>query len=220
MPALIDEPLFGTQDNVELVRDQIAAILKLELVRQGELGLAPVPRVFVERSSPWGAAIEEPAREEPIVNVWFDTESFDGAASNSIERQKSDATFNVDVYAFAPSRETGPGHTPADEAAALACQKTMRVVRRILMSGQYTWLGLRGLVWRRWPQTLGMFQPQIDQRSARRVIAARLALLVSFNEFSPQVVGETLETLTVEVKRAETGEVYLLAQYPSPPPPP
>ena len=214
MPALIDT-LLG-RDNAPVVRDKIAEILKLELTRQGELGLSPVPRVFVERSQPWGAIVESPPRLEPIINVWFDTATFDGGSSNIIERQRCDGTFNIDVYAFAPSRETVPGHTPADLAAALSCQDAIGYARQILMSAHYVHLGLRGLVWKRWPQTIGMFQPAIDQRMAQHVVAGRLALGVQFNEFSPQVEGEPLETLTVEVKRSETGEVYLLAEYPSP----
>jgi hypothetical protein len=214
MPALITE-LLDKVDNVEIVRDQIAAILKVELERQGELGLAPVPRIFVERSNPWGALVETPANETPIVNVWFDTATFDGMASNIIERQRCDGTFNVDVYAFASSSETDAGHAPGDEAAALACQHTMGLVRQILMSAHYTYLGLRGLVWKRWPQTVGIFQPPIDARNAHHVVAGRLALSVQFNEFSPQVEGEPLETLSVEVFRATTGELYLSARYPS-----
>lgn len=216
MPALIDE-LLSPRDNVQVVRDQIAAILAVELARQGELGLEVVPRVFVERSRPWGAVVESPPNIAPIVNVWFDTASFDGAASNISERQRCDGTFNVDAYAFAPSKQDGAGHTPADEAAALGCQDALGLCRKILMSAHYTYLGLRGLVWKRWPQTLGIFQPPIDQRAAHHVVAGRLALHVQFNEFSPQVAGEVLETLSVEVKRAGTGEVYLVAQYPSPP---
>lgn len=215
MPALIDT-LLATPDNVTVIRDQIAAILKVELDHQRELGLVVAPRVFVERSRPWGALVESPARLDPIVNVWFDTSSFDGSASNIVERQRADGMFNIDVYAFASSKETLAGHAPADVGAALICQETLRLVRQILMSAHYTYLGLRGLVWKRWPQTIGMFQPPIDQRAAHHVIAARLALMVRFNEFSPQVEGETLEAVAVEVKRAETGEVYLVAEYPSP----
>ena len=219
MPAVIDE-LLTRRDNVQIVRDQVAAILKLELDNQVVLGLpGPAPRVFVERSRPWGALVEAPARTAPIINVWFDTASFEGSASNIVERQRCDATFNIDCYAFAGSSEKDDGHSPADEAAALACQDVLRLVRQILMSAHYTYLGMRGVVGKRWPQTLSMFAPTIDQRATHHVVAGRLALLVWFNEFSPQVEGEVLETLSVEVKRHATGEVLLLAQYPSPPTP-
>lgn len=213
MPALI-ETLLATRDNVEVVRDQIAAILKVELAHQAELGGPPSPRVFLERATPWGALVEQPENELPIVNVWFDTASYEGAASNIVSRQRCDGTFNVDVYAFAASGDSGAGHAPGDEAAAVACQATLRRVRQILMSAHYTYLGLRTIVWKRWPQTLNMFQPPIDARAAHHVIAGRLALAVQFNEFSPEVDGEPLETLLVEVFRATTGELLLRAEYP------
>jgi hypothetical protein len=214
LPAQLDA-LLSTRDNFEVVRDQIAAILKLELVHQGELGLTPVPRVFVERSSPWGPLVESPINLTPIINVWFDTETFDGAASNIVSRQRADGTFNVDAYGFGMSTEAGPGHEPGDLAAAFACQKTLRLVRQILMSAPYTYLGLRGLVGKRWPQTLGVFQPPIDARAAHHVVAGRLALAVQFNEFGPEIEAAVIETLAVEVFRETTGEVYLAARYPS-----
>lgn len=213
MPALIDT-LLTEPDNMTIVRDQIAAILAVELARQGELGLSPVPRVFIERASPWGALVEVPENELPIINVWFDTETFEGAASNIVSRQRCDATFNVDVYAFGASTETLGGHEPGDLAAALGCQSAMRLVRQILMSGHYVYLGLRGLVWKRWPQSIGMFQPPSDARPAHHVIAARLALAVQFNEFSPQVEGQPIETLAVEIIKKTTGEIYVSARYP------
>jgi hypothetical protein len=213
MPALI-ETLLTEPDNMTIVRDQIAAILAVELAHQGELGLSPVPHVFAERASPWGPLAETVVDERPIVNVWFDTESFEGAASNIVERQRADGTFNVDVYGFGSSGETLTGHEPGDLVAALACQSALRLVRQILMSGHYTYLGLRGLVWKRWPQSLGMFQPPSDARPAHHVIAGRLALAVQYNEFSPQVEGQPIETLAVEIIKAKTGEIYLRAQYP------
>lgn len=212
MPALIST-LLATPDNFEVVRDQIAAILKLELAHQTELGGTPEPRVFVERSSPWGNLVESPKSVLPIINVWFDSTTYEGSASNIVSRQRADATFNVDCYGFGVSAETEPGHEPGDLVAALACQRTLRLARLILMSAHYTYLGLRGLVWRRWPQTLGVFQPPIDARAAHHVVAGRLALAVQFNEFSPEVEAETIETLAVEVYRAPTGELYLSAQY-------
>ena len=218
MPPLIDT-LLASPDGVEVVRDQIGAILLLELTNQGTLGLSPVPRVFIERSNPWGVVVEPSPDERPIINVWWDASTFDGNASTIAERQRAEGIFNIDAYAFALNRETAPGHAPADAAAAFACQKTLRLARQILMSAFYTYLGLRGLVWRRWPQSITMFQPPIDLRASHHVVAGRLALAVQFNEVAPQVPGEPLETLSVEVFRASTGELLIAAEYPpfSPP---
>lgn len=219
MPAQILE-LIDKQDNFEVIRDQIAAILTVELANQKILsGGVPQPLVFIERSNPWGQYIEAEAVMPPLINVWFDSETFDEATSNVVERQKASGTFNIDCYGAAVSLDDGNpagGHQPADLRAALEAQRTARLARNILMAGVYTYLGLRGLVWKRFPQTLSMFQPQIDNRAVQRVVAARLALQVHFNEFSPQYVGELLETLMIDVLRTETGQLLIRAEYPNP----
>jgi hypothetical protein len=214
MPALINEVIGSTLDNVEIVRNQLASILKVELANQAVLTGEPQPRVFLERSNPWGMFLEGGTTEPPIINVWFDTLTYDGAASNIVERQKADATYNIDCYGYGISVEDGSGHVPGDQKASLECQRALRLVRRILMSGHYTYLALRGLVWKRWPQSVSMFQPQIDGRAVQNVVTGRFALSVSFNELSPQVTGEPLETLSVEVYRALTGELLMRADYP------
>ena len=81
------------------------------------------------------------------------------------------------------------------------------------MAAEYTYLGLRGTVWRRWPQSITVFQPQIDGRPVSHVVGARIALRAEFNEFAPQVTPETLELLTVNMKRTEDGEIVLAANY-------
>ena len=81
------------------------------------------------------------------------------------------------------------------------------------MAAEYTYLGLQGLVWQRWPQSITVFQPQLDGRQMQQIVGARLALRVVFNEFSPQVEAETLELLSVDVIRAEDGEIVLEADY-------
>jgi hypothetical protein len=218
MPALINT-ILNTPDNFEVIRDQLAAILVVELANQQVLSGLEQPRVFVERSDPWGEFLDAPEAEPstppaPIIHVWFETSTADGASSNIVERQKVDAIYNIDCYAAAVSAETDGGHIAADRLAAFRAQATSRLARQILMSAHYTYLAMRGVVWKRWVQSLTMFQPQIDNKQAQRVVAGRLSMLVQFSEFSPQNVGETIELISVEVKRAETGEVYLLANYP------
>jgi hypothetical protein len=217
MPAQILE-LITKVDNFEIIRDQIAAILTVELANQKTLsGGVPQPLVFVERSNPWGQFIEAAEVMPPIINVWFDSETFDESTSNVVERQTTAGIFNIDCYGAAVSLDDpAGGHQPADLAAALEAQRTGRLARNILMAGVYTYLGLRGLVGKRFPQSLSMFQPQLDNRAVQRVVGARLALQVHFNEFSPQYVGVELETLMIDVLRQETGQLLIRAEYPNP----
>lgn len=221
MPAEILE-LIDKTDNVEIIRDQIAAILVVELANQGVLsGGQPQPAVFTERANPWGQFLTPtPGITQPVINVWWDSSTFDESRSNVVERQTCTAVYNIDCYGGAISQDdlASGGHIPADEQAAREAQRAMRLARNILMAGSYTYLGLRGLVWKRFPQTISMFQAQIDNRAVQRIVGARLALAVTFSEFSPQVAGVTLESLIIDVNRKETGQLLLRAEYPTPTP--
>lgn len=221
--------LIDKRDTSEIIRDEIAAILRTESLGQEALAVVavrdPLPwklRVFLERSNPWEefqdpAAVsdEDPLPEvPPIVNVSFEAETFDMNASNTVERQKASATYNIDCYGYGIAADApGGGHRPGDEDAALDCQRAVRLVRNILMAGAYTYLGHRGTVWRRFIQSVTTFQPTANEQPVQQVRAARIALQVEFSEFSPQVVGEPLELVAAAVRRAETGEIFLTASY-------
>ena len=213
--------LIDKQDNFEVIRDQIAAILATEIANQMQLatdgGKNPDDwklRIFSERSNPWEQLLNEQSDRSPIVNVWFDNSNFDPAASNIVERQKTEGVFNIDCYGYGiSSDEVGGGHNPGDKEAAFEVHKALRLVRNILMAAEYTYLGLRGTVWGRWPQSITVFQPQLDGRQMQQIVGARLAFRVVFNEFSPQVVAETLELVSVDVRRTEDGEIVVEADY-------
>jgi hypothetical protein len=215
------QTLIDKQDNFEIVRDQIAAILVLEVASQMSLASAAAKdpndwklRVFTERSNPWEQWLNDQTDLSPIVNVWFDNENFDPKASNISERQKTDGVFNIDCYGYGMSSDNvAGGHIPGDRGAAFAAQKAIKLVRNILMASEYTYLGMRGLVWSRWPQSITSFQPQLGDRPVQNIVGARIAFSVGFNEFSPQYVPETLELLSVGVKRVEDGEIVLEADY-------
>lgn len=215
------DTLIDKVDASELLRDQIAAILVTESASQQALAVAvakdPAPwklRVFVERSDPWAEWMDDvPADTSPIVSVRYDNSTFDGAASNVVERQKAIGVFNIDVYGYGVSADSSGGHVPGDMAAAFECQRAMRLVRNMLMAGTYTYLGLRGTVWKRWPQSITCFQPAKDERAMQQVSGARLALEVHFSEFSPQVTGDVLTLLMASVTRASDGLTYVVNSF-------
>jgi len=214
--------LIDKQDNAEIIRDQIAAILALESAAQIVLATTtgkPDPndwklRVFQERANPWE---EFPGRKNdrsPIVNVWWDSSNFEMSASNISERQKSVTTYNIDCYGYGRSADVpAGGHRCGDQDAAEEVQRAVRLVRNILMAAEYTYLGLRGTVWRRWVDTISIFQPQQDNQNAQHIVGARISFQVEFNEFSPQVVPETLDLLSVDVRRTEDNEIVVEADY-------
>jgi len=81
------------------------------------------------------------------------------------------------------------------------------------MAGVYTYLGLRGTVWRRWVQSITMFNPPLEERTVQQVVAARIALEVDFNEFAPQVAGDELDLVSATVTRSDNGQILINADY-------
>lgn len=227
MPALITS-LIDKRDTAEIVRDKLAEILLTESDGQQALATLEGPptdpldwklRVFIERTNPWEVFLNLPDTAEnterafPIVNVSRDNESFPQGRGNTVERQIASGVFFLDVYGYAVAHGEGAGHVPGDYAAAVECQRAMRLVRNILMAGAYTYLGMRGVVARRWPQSIQQLELPIEMRTAQQIAAMRLSLEVDFNEFAPQVEGPPLEVVSVTVKRAGSGEAYFVAQY-------
>lgn len=207
------------QDAVETIRDQVSAILALETAAQVALATTagePDPqewafRVFQERSNPWDEFEDDPT---PLVNVMWDSSQFDMSASNIFERQKAEAVIHVDCYGYGVSADVvAGGHVAGDQQALEISQRTARLVRNILMAAEYTYLGLRGVVWRRWVSSITIFAPQQDNQNAQQVVGARISLRVEFNEYSPQVVPEELDLLTIDVRRTEDNQIVLEADY-------
>lgn len=221
LAALIDK-----RDNVEIIRDEIAAILATETAAQQALattaGRDPrlwALRVFLERSTPWADFIDaqEQIDATPIVNISFNNVSFDKSQGNVFERQRGDFTFNVDVYAYGVASDVDDGgHIPGDQAAALNLHRATRLVRNILMAAEYTYLGQRGLVGRRWIQSITALQPAIDGQAMQHVLAARIDFEVLMNEFSPQYEGVPLELIATQVTRDGDGEVLFEASFERP----
>lgn len=213
--------LIDKQDTFEIIRDQIVAILVLEIANQQALAVLAAKdpddfklRIFTERSNPWEQFLNDQDDKSPLVNVWYENSSFDRSASNTFERQATDGLYNIDCYGFGISEDVvAGGHKPGDREAALEAQKALRLVRNILMAAENQHLQLKGTVWERWPQSVTVFQPQQGERAIQQIVGARLVLRVKFNEFSPQVIAETLELLSVDVLRAENGEIVVEADY-------
>ena len=212
--------LIDKQDSFEIVRDKIALILATEIANQqalaedaGEIPADWKLRIFTERTDPW-ENFANGDDKSPVVNIWYDSSRFPKDASDTVFRQKSETIYNIDCYGYGIATENiEGGQNTGDKAAALEVQKAIRLVRNILMSAENAYLGLRGSIWKRWPQSINIFQPQIDNRAAGNVIGARIAFSVEFNEFSPQISGEDLEFISIDIKRSETGEVLAEADF-------
>ncbi|MCP4566695.1 MAG: hypothetical protein GY841_03835 [FCB group bacterium] len=214
--------LIDKQDNFEIIRDEVAAILAIETASQQALATAGGKdpdlwkfRVFIEQSNPLEQYLNAPLDTSPIVNVFFDTESFNKSHSNMNNRQKAEGIINIDCYGYAVSADNpGGGHIPGDRGAAYEVQRAARLVRNIIMAEEYDRLGLPlgGPLWSRWISSIDMYQ-QPAETNVQNVASSRLQLQVEYNELSPQTDAEVLELLSATVKRFETGEIYFEADF-------
>ena len=214
--------LIDKQDNFEIIRDKIAQILANEVASQMVLAVnAGKPpedwdlSIYTERSNPWERWLNQQADTTPIVNVWFENYSLDGNGNgNTVESQTVNGIFNIDIYGFGKSKDNpGGGHIAGDEEAAKEAQRAYRLVRNILMAGEYTYLELRKTVGQRWIQSTTSFQPEQQGSQAQQIQAMRLAFAVKFVEFSPQVEGQGLEYISNDIKRDIDGAVIAEADY-------
>jgi hypothetical protein len=232
VPAQVQQ-LIDKFDSFELVRDQIAAILKTESDGQKSLAVAAgkdpslwALRVFTERSSPWQAFKDDDC-QPPIINVWFENASPNRSSSNVISHQEMLGTFHVDCYGQGVDQRVASGQRSADDLAAREAHRAARLVRNILMSGYYTLLGFpmaseftpeqkaageRQIVMSRFPGATTVFQPTQDEQPVSRVCAVRFDLEVTYNETSQEYQGVPLELLALTMQRTEDQE-WFSAEY-------
>jgi len=213
--------LIDKSDNFELVRAQIANVIALETASQQAKATAGSKnaalwklRVYEERANPWeqypGLAGEDMS---PIVNIWTGGVDFDAAASNLIERQRAEGTFNIDCYGCGVSSPVTGGHVPGDYQASITAQRAARLVRNILMSDQYVFLAIPSIVARRWISSIKFFQPQANTGTIENMVACRIDFRVMFNEYAPQLTPEIIEEIGVAIKRSPDGAVLAEAEY-------
>ena len=211
--TLIDGP-----DNFEVIRDRITTILSSEVESQKALATAAGKdpslwdlRVYQERSNIM--AEFDDGDDTPVVTVRFDRSTLNASASNSTSRQQTAATYAIAVVGAGANTIVDEGQLPGDRMAAHACQRALRLVRNILMSSEYAKLGMTGTVSKRWIDDITVFQPPQDNANVLQVVGAVISFRVEFNEFSPQAVPTTLETVNVEATYAPSGQVIFSAEF-------
>ena len=221
MTEVIDT-LIDKQDSFEIVRDQLAVILVTEVANQrakatgaGKDSALWNLRVFTERSNPVEEWLNvEPATDlSPIINIWVDNGAYPGGKGSTFERQIGEVIYNIDCYGVAVSGTDGAGHKLADKEAAFEAQRAVRLVRNIFMAAINDKLQLSGTVGKRWPQGISFFQPQINNVAVQHIVGGRVALQVTMKELAPQITPTTLDEILVNVKRLDTGQIVLEADY-------
>lgn len=208
-PAVAE--LVSAPDNIEVIRDQIGALLALDLANQYALAKeAHDPsaadydvQVFVENDSPFQYVDEDTpdANPFPCVNVSIESTGQEKGTA-SVGKQVMNAQFYVDVYA------TGNTESVDDMGAkaSLKAWKTARLVRHILRAEANTYLRLRGIV----GKVSFRFQagePNSPQ-SAIRVKMVRITVGVDYVEDVPIAQGVGVEVISANIAD-ESGVVIL-----------
>lgn len=197
LTALVDK-----QDTREIIRNRIGAILVAE--RDNQMALATAASrdpsewdfyVYVDRMFPW-SLWENDNDTKPAVNVWFESESVMGQASDPFGRQTQNGQFVIDVVARGLNRsDGGTGQVLGDKDAIANLHRAIRFVRNFLMSGENKYLGLQkvadvNLVSQRMVDSVTFYQPQLDDQTQNATFGARINLAVRYNEYSPENAAE------------------------------
>ena len=208
------QTLLNGKDNIEKIRDAIALILKNELSNQYALaetaGIESLEDfnigVYLESARPWELTENEVGGNPlPLVNILLnEMRRVEGKAGSAIGRKRYTASFSIDCYAC------GNAESDGDDArqAALKAWRIAGIVRSILMSGFYAYLGMRGVVLERDMPGIKTGIPSNLAESAAAVTVARIDFSVSFYEDSPQGDGAELEEIQFEAV-GKTGEVLI-----------
>jgi len=215
------ETLINQPDGFEVVRDKIALILAEEIAEQQVLAAAAAEdpdlwkvRIFLERNAPWEEYENSPTDTSPLCNVTYFESNYDDGSGNRIESQAARSTFYLDCYGYGRSAaDGGGGYQPGDEESALVAARAARLVRSILMAGQYKHLGLTGVVTDRKPIKLSSHHPSPSDSTIQNISIVRFELEVRHLEVSPQVVEGLLTQIYATIKRSETGEIYAEIDY-------
>lgn len=197
-------------DNIEVIRDQVAALLAVDFRRQAELAAESGATdsgdynvaVYVESDDPLQYVDEDTpgANPFPCVNVILDSSDPDKGTA-SVNKQAFTAKLYVDCYAEGNNAEDGEFSFKAAQRA----WKTARLVRRILRAEANTYLRLRGIVGRvAWSFQAG--EPS-NTRSAIKVKMVRVTLTIDYVENVAITEGE-LDWDIVGIVADETGRVH------------
>ena len=225
--ALITE-LIDEADGHEIVTQAIGQIMAAEIKNQqliaaskGKNPQAWAADVYVNRVKPFDTRLEGDDLS-PLINVCFKSANYEEAGS-TVRPQRADGQWNVDIYGFGESSKDPLTNeqNPGDLVAKKQIDRWLGIARKIIMSGQYTYLGsprashgkcpnlLNQWCYGRWVQSINTFQPELETRAAITCLGSRLSLNVHYLTDSPQILGEIFELLSVKVKRAKDGRLLV-----------
>jgi hypothetical protein len=210
--------LLSELDNIEIIRNQTAAILKIETENQYSLALesgAPDKRdykipVYVEKARPWDITGETADQAPfPLINILLTDIKQEAHPGSAVNEKKYTGTFFIDCYGCGNiSIDNEIDISDHDSLGTIRAWKTARIARRILMSSYYTYLGLRGVVKKREIIQIATGAPQNMPESAVSVTTCRISFVVEYFEKSPQAEGVPFEGILFK-SLSDTGEILI-----------
>jgi len=208
--------LLNTPDNAEIIRDQIAAILKAEFLNQKELSeienienkIDYNIKVYVENSRPWLLLGDNADNNPfPLVNISLQDIKHNGGANSG--KTKYTGTYFIDCYGLGNYQpENASQWEPDDSLSAKRAWYTARITRNILMSGFYAFLGMQGTVLKRNIESITTVIPAGLDNAALSITACRVKLNVELYENSPEAEGVLFNGISF--RSNNDGEVNLI----------
>ena len=188
--------LLSEPDNIEYIRDQIGAILSVELANQFALAQEaadPNARdyniaVYIENDDPL-QYVDSGVNPFPLVNLSLASTGKD-SGSTSINKHNMSATFLLDVYAT--------GNTESGENAAMRASLKAWKAARILCAENYAYFKMRGIVSGRDIVKFEAGNPA-NASAALKVKIVRITLNVDYIESVAISEGEELELFDAKI---------------------
>jgi len=205
--------LLEKPDHIELIRDQICAIVKIECKGQEKLAEGKPDAadyrigVWKEKTRPWQLTEDSEKKNPfPLVNIQLMSFQADNPMGPAIGQKKYTGQFFLDCYAHG---EFNDADLDDDTDSAMKAWKVGRVIRNIIASEHYSYLGLRGIV-RDWRITEGRTgDPRNNENSAQSITICRLILTIDYYEDAPQVEGAEFKEYNF-IATSPDGEVTLI----------
>lgn len=214
MSAKIDF-LINKNDNFEIIRDEITAIIAAEQANQKKLSASsPITdetyfnfKIFSERLDPVNSLASDGEIDEdnfPFINVWYNNSSLQSnSQTNGIQKYQSD--YNIDIYAVSKSKIDESGNvTNSDELSSKRVQRIVKIIRNILANQNYTQLNLPKVVSGRFIQNISMLPPDAE-RSLNNMSVARITLQVDHIETTGENQYNNVELIQAKCTQDKNG---------------
>ena len=209
------QSIFARGLNAHAVCDAVAVLLVREEANQRALAEAdaqdPEPlrlRVYADRTAPISDWIDvnSDADKSPIINVRLERSEYVGG--NVIEQQRCQVRIGIECFAVGYAAQTADGFTHADAMLLDRLRSAVGFVRKVLMAGENTYLGMRGVVSKRWIDSEAYLPLDLEQDPrVQHVRACKLSLVVDTYEVSPQTEATTLGSVRVRLIKQSDGQV-------------